>query len=59
MLQTNSQKISKLQKQIALSRRRMQKLWDAKGYTDSEVLAASIELDKLLNRYHLLCPPKV
>jgi hypothetical protein len=58
MSQTDSQKLSKLQKQIALSRRRMQKLWEAKGYTDSEVLAVSIELDELLNQYDLLCPPK-
>ncbi len=59
MSQTDSQEISKLLEQIALSRRRMQELWEAKGYTDSEVLAASIELDGLLNRYHLLYPPKL
>jgi hypothetical protein len=59
MSQTKSKNLSKLQKQITLSRRRMQKLWDAKGCTDPEVLATSIELDELLNQYHLLCPRKL
>ncbi len=59
MSQKDSQEISKLLEQIALSRSRMQNLWVAKGCIDSEVLAASIELDELLNRYDLLRPPKI
>jgi hypothetical protein len=30
--------------------------WDAKGYTTSEVLAAGIELDELMNQYQKLKP---
>jgi Spo0E like sporulation regulatory protein. len=52
--QSNSRKLSELQKQITLCRHRMQELWDTKGYTDPEILAASIELDELLNQYHFL-----
>lgn len=48
--QTNNQ-ISRLETAIARSRQRLQSLWDAKGYTDAEVLNASIELDQLLNQY--------
>jgi hypothetical protein len=40
-----------LQEQIEIARDRMQQLWDEKGYTDDEVLAASIEVDRLLNEY--------
>ena len=29
----------------------MQQLWNEKGYTDTEVLIASIELDCLMNEY--------
>jgi hypothetical protein len=38
--------------QINIARNRMQQLWDKKGYTDEEVLAASIEVDHLLNEYN-------
>lgn len=40
-----------LEEQIKIARNRMQQLWDEKGYTDDEVLAASIEVDRLLNEY--------
>jgi adenylosuccinate lyase len=40
-----------LRKQIEIARIRMQKLWHERGYTDSEVLRASIELDRLMNEY--------
>ncbi|WP_243663000.1 aspartyl-phosphate phosphatase Spo0E family protein [Hydrogenispora ethanolica] len=41
-----------LYEQIELLRDRMQQLRNEKGYTDPEVLDASIELDGLLNEYH-------
>ena len=40
-----------LEEQIKIARNRMQQLWHEKGYTDTEVLKASIELDCLLNKY--------
>jgi hypothetical protein len=40
-----------LEEQIKTARNRMQQLWNEKGYTDTEVLNASIELDCLLNKY--------
>jgi hypothetical protein len=40
-----------LEEQIKIARNRMQQLWDERGYTDTEVLAASIEVDRLLNEY--------
>ena len=40
-----------LQEQIKTARNRMQQLWNEKGYTDVEVLNASIELDCLINEY--------
>ncbi|HBF39980.1 MAG TPA: aspartyl-phosphate phosphatase Spo0E family protein [Firmicutes bacterium] len=43
-----------LKEQIQTARNRMQQLWNEKGYTDTEVLNASIELDGLLNQYQLL-----
>ena len=48
----NSVTLEKLIEQIQISRNQMQQLWDQKGYTDEEVLAASIELDHLLNEYY-------
>ena len=66
MTQTNSRKIHNLKQQIAAGRQRLQKLWDARGHTDSggipdaegicdaDILAASIELDDLMNRYQKL-----
>jgi hypothetical protein len=43
--------LEKLLEQIKIARDRMQQLWDEKGYTDDEVLAASIDVDRLLNEY--------
>ena len=51
MPQTNLKTILTLEQQIAASRRKLQTLWDSRGFTDPEVLAAGIELDKLLNQY--------
>jgi Spo0E like sporulation regulatory protein. len=49
--QKNTVSMEILQEQIQTVRNRMQQLWNEKGYTDSEVLKASIELDCLLNEY--------
>jgi hypothetical protein len=43
-----------LEKQIAVSRCKLQALWDARGYTDTDVLAISVELDELMNQYQRL-----
>lgn len=43
-----------LKKQIVATRAKMNELWNQRGYTDAEVLAASVQLDQLLNRYHQL-----
>ena len=40
-----------LEKQIKIAHNRMQQLWNEKGYTDNEVLVASIEVDRLMNEY--------
>ncbi|HBF36158.1 MAG TPA: Spo0E family sporulation regulatory protein-aspartic acid phosphatase [Firmicutes bacterium] len=40
-----------LQERIKTARDRMHQLWSEKGYTDTDVLNASIELDDLLNEY--------
>jgi hypothetical protein len=47
----NCVSLETLLEQINFARNRMQQLWDEKGYTDEEVLAASIEVDRLLNAY--------
>ena len=47
----NSVTLEKLLEQINIARNRMHQLWNEKGYTDDEVLAASIEVDHLLNEY--------
>lgn len=54
MPQTNPNILISLEQQIAAGRRKMQALWEARGYTDSDVLAASVELDDLMNRYQKL-----
>lgn len=51
IIMAHNRKIQKLKKKIAVSRRKLQELWDAKGHTDNAVLEASIELDLLLNLY--------
>lgn len=43
-----------LKKQIVATRAEMNELWNQRGHTDAEVLAASVQLDQLLNRYHQL-----
>ena len=50
-INTNSVSLEILEEQIKIARNRMQQLWNEKGYTDTEVLNASIELDCLLNEY--------
>ncbi len=40
-----------LEQKIAAARNKLQKAYEASGYTDSIVLAASVELDELLNIY--------
>lgn len=50
-INTNSVSLEILLKQIETARHRMQQLWNSKGYTDAEVLYASIEVDRLLNEY--------
>ena len=54
MQQTNLRKIQTLEQQIAASRERLQTLWDIYGTTTAKVLAASIELDDLINQYQKL-----
>ncbi len=46
--------MKKLENQIEISRKKMQDLWNQRGYTDEVVLKASIELDELLNEYQRL-----
>jgi hypothetical protein len=40
-----------LEQKIADARRKLQEAYDARGYTDSVVLAASVKLDRLINLY--------
>jgi hypothetical protein len=54
MLNTNPKTIESLEQKIAVGRKQLQAAYDAHGYTDSIVLAYSIKLDKLINRYHKL-----
>ena len=49
-----SSEMEKVKKQIRVARDRMQQLWKERGYTDADVLNASIELDCLLNQYQVL-----
>jgi hypothetical protein len=51
MPQTKSSSRLSLEQKITFARQRLQALYDARGYTDSVVLAASIELDELMNEY--------
>ncbi|TCL55740.1 Spo0E like sporulation regulatory protein [Hydrogenispora ethanolica] len=51
-INTDTISLQMLYERIELLRDRMQQLWNEKGYTDPEVLNASIELDGLLNEYH-------
>lgn len=48
-----SKAIHILEEQIAIGRQRLQNLYDARGQTDNDVLAASIELNDPMNQYPL------
>lgn len=50
-INTDSISLGILLEQIKIARNRMQQLWNEKGYTDAEVLIASIEVDRLINEY--------
>ncbi len=52
MTDSNPKTILTLKQQIAASRDRLQTLWEARGHTAPDVLAASIELDELINQYY-------
>jgi hypothetical protein len=51
MPKTNSKTIQTLEQKIAAGRRNLQTLWDTYGCSNDVVLAASIELDELINQY--------
>jgi hypothetical protein len=51
MPNTNPKAIDTLEQKIAAGRQRLYEIYAARGYTDSTVLAYSIKLDRLLNRY--------
>lgn len=46
--------IIELETKIARARKHLQALWNAKGFTDAEVLHASIVVDMLMNQYERL-----
>lgn len=50
----NTKTLQTLERQIAASRKKLQTLWDTRGFTDADVLAASMELDQLINRLQRL-----
>jgi hypothetical protein len=54
MQPTASNPIDILKQQIAASRRILHDLWNAHGASDPAVVAASVELDCLINQYHRL-----
>lgn len=43
-----------LEIRIRVARRTMERLWEERGGTDEDVLAASVALDQLLNQYQRL-----
>jgi hypothetical protein len=51
MPNTNPKTVETLEREIAAGRKRLYEIYAARGYTDPAVLAYSIKLDKLLNRY--------
>ena len=51
MGKTSLQTIESLEQQIAAGKQKLQEAFDACGCTDSIVLAYSIKLDKLINKY--------
>ncbi len=46
--------LKNLKNQIVVTQAKMNRLWDQRGHTDAEILAVSIKLDRLLNRYQQL-----
>lgn len=46
--------LNELKAKISSTRAKMNALWEQRGYTDKDVLAVSIELDRLMNHYHQL-----
>jgi hypothetical protein len=54
MPNTNPKAIDTLEQKIAAGRQRLYEIYAARGYTDPAVLAYSIKLDRLLNRYQRL-----
>jgi hypothetical protein len=54
MPKTNPKTIDSLEQKIAVERKQLQAAYDVSGCTNSIVLAYSIKLDKLINRYHKL-----
>ena len=54
MPKIHSNTIETLEQKITAGRKQLQEAYDARGFTDSVVLAYSIKLDKLINRYHRL-----
>ena len=51
MKRKKSSSRSSLEQKIAEGRRKLQEAYSACGCTDGKVLAASIKLDRLINRY--------
>lgn len=43
--------LNSLKNQISITRAKMNELWNQRGCTDAEVLAVSVQLDRLLNQY--------
>jgi hypothetical protein len=43
--------LKSLKNQISITRAKMNELWNQRGCTDAEVLAVSVQLDRLLNQY--------
>ena len=52
--QTNIAAVLLLKQQISAGRRRLNDLWNVHGTSNAAVLAASAELDHLINQYHRL-----
>jgi Spo0E like sporulation regulatory protein len=47
------------EEKIQSARTKMQELWECKGFTDDEVLAASQEVDVLLNKFQSYFEQKI
>jgi hypothetical protein len=51
MQQLHSNNVQTIKQQIAASREKLRNLWNTRGFTDADVLAAGAEFDELLNLY--------